>query len=265
MPSILWITDLHLDPAQPVLGLDSVAACRRAVDHLVEHFGDASCCVVTGDIANHGTREAYAAARRELDRLPMPCYPLVGNHDDRDTLRAHFELHGSCMSDFVQYTADLDNRTRILCLDTLVPGEAAGELCEARMTWLREALEASAGRELLVFQHHPPAELGMPAFDAIGLRNSDELVQLLACQPNLRYVCAGHVHRAHAGVRSGVPFATQRSVLFQAPPPRPAWDFSRFAPADEPAGFGLIRLDSRGVQIEFNQFPHNAESARGQQ
>lgn len=258
MPAILWLSDLHLDANQQVLDCDPIAACTRAVDHLAEHYADARCCVVSGDIANTGAEADYREAKAILDRLPMPWYPLVGNHDAREPLRKLVELPDTCMPDFVQYTVDIDAGTsggavRLVCLDTLIPGQDGGELCEARLAWLAQTLEQSGDKSVVVFLHHPPVTLGIQAFDDIGLRNADAVMQHLARHPCVQYVCAGHVHRAYTGVCQGIAFATQRSVLFQAPPARPPWDFSCFEIADEPAGFGVVHVDQQGVRIDFNQ------------
>ncbi|MEM7379526.1 MAG: phosphodiesterase [Pseudomonadota bacterium] len=273
MPTVLWLSDLHLDAHDTVLGCDPVAACKRAVSHLITHYADADCCVVSGDIANTGSVADYRAAKRVLDRLPMPWYPMVGNHDARAPLSDTLGFPGSATSDFVQYCVDLEpdpistghtsaSRThtpavRLLCLDTLIPGESAGELCSARLDWLARTLADSHDRNVVVFMHHPPVQLGIAPFDEIGLRNADETMALFAQHPCVRHVCAGHVHRAFTGTHHGVPFATQRSVLFQAPPARPLWDFDTFRIADEPAGFGVIHIDAHGVQIDFNQLPLN--------
>jgi len=71
----------HLSTAGPVLGLDSQAACDKAIDWVVRHHGDADCCVVTGDLSENGTVDEYRTIANALDRLPMPWLPLVGNHD----------------------------------------------------------------------------------------------------------------------------------------------------------------------------------------
>ncbi|MEM9605490.1 MAG: metallophosphoesterase [Pseudomonadota bacterium] len=270
MPTVLWLSDLHLDADDTVLGCDPVAACERAVSFLVTHYPDADCCVVSGDIANSGSVADYRAARHLLDRLPMPWYPLVGNHDARAPLRDTIGFPGSATSDFVQYCVDLEpGRTgagntevgtdtptvRLLCLDTLIPGESGGELCAARLEWLARTLADSHACHVVVFMHHPPVQFGITPFDEIGLRNADETMAILAGHSCVRHVCAGHVHRVFTGNRHGVPFATQRSVLFQAPPARPPWDFDTFQIADEPAGFGVIHIDRNGVQIDFNQLP----------
>ncbi len=257
MHNIVWLSDFHLSTK----GLDSQAACDRAIDWLIQHHSDADCCVITGDLSEHGTVEEYQAVARSLARLPMPCLPLVGNHDNRSACLSVFDMPGTCLPGFVQYAVDLPTRSgatvRLVCLDTLVPGESGGTLCDERMAWLESVLSESADRTVLVFMHHPPAELGVAPFDAIGLDNATELIALLSRHACVKHVFAGHVHRVFQGVTGGVPYATQRSVLMQAPPPRPAWDWDSFAPADEPPGYGVISAHGGDVCVSFNLLPEH--------
>ena len=257
MHKIIWLTDFHLSTAGPVLGLDSQAACDKAIDWVVRHHGDADCCVVTGDLSENGTADEYRTIANALDRLPMPWLPLVGNHDSREHCAAIIDLPDTCLPGFVQYTVDLSAQAgagvRLVCLDTLVPGESGGLLCQQRLAWLESVLSKSANRPVLVFMHHPPSALGVAPFDAIGLENASELNTLLSRYACVKQVFAGHVHRVFQGVVNGVPFATQRSVLMQAPPPRPAWNWDSFAPADEPPGYGVITVQAGDVTVSHEQ------------
>jgi len=262
MSDILWLTDCHLSATGPVLGHDSERACRDAVDWLSTHYADAACCVVSGDLTEHGTEAEYRLLKSILDTLPMPWLPLVGNHDTRDALEAVLTMPDTArLPGFVQYRVDLDDSdseqppVTLLCLDTLVPGEGRGQLCDLRLDWLDHQLRECADRAVLVFMHHPPTAVGVAPFDAIGLDNASALSMVLAGHACVKHLCAGHVHRLFSGDVSGIPFTTQRSVLLQAPAARPAWDWDSFAPAAEPAGFGVISVGASGVCIHHNQFP----------
>jgi hypothetical protein len=83
-------------------------------------------------------------------------YLAVGNHDDRDLLRAAFPEHRHLAGEggFVQYVVD-EFTVRLVVLDTLIPGAPGGRLCEQRLQWLDRMLAAS-DRPTIVAQHHPP-------------------------------------------------------------------------------------------------------------
>ena len=67
--------------------LHKLNPCERldaCINNIIEHHSDAQLCVITGDITDRGDIRAYHDFREIIQRLPMPCHPLIGNHDDRD-------------------------------------------------------------------------------------------------------------------------------------------------------------------------------------
>ena len=49
--------------------------------------------IATGDLVDLGIAEEYAHLRQLLAPLPMPCYLIPGNHDERGALREAFPEH----------------------------------------------------------------------------------------------------------------------------------------------------------------------------
>ena len=73
----------------------------------------------------------------------MPVFVIPGNHDSRDLLRAAFGADGYLPKDgFLQYAIE-DYPVRLVALDTHIPGEGGGELCDERLAWLDRTLAAS--------------------------------------------------------------------------------------------------------------------------
>jgi 3',5'-cyclic AMP phosphodiesterase CpdA len=159
--------------------------------------------LVSGDLADHAADEEYEQVRTLLGRLGAPAYVLPGNHDDRDALHRHFGVPGAG-GEPVRYAADL-GPLRLIALDTTVPGEDGGALDDEQLRWLDTALAAAADTPTVVAMHHPPFEVGIPAWDAIGLAPDARrrLGELLARHPQVRRVVAGHVHRAIAAELGG--------------------------------------------------------------
>lgn len=93
--------------------------------------------LITGDLTDFGRAEEYAHLRDMLDALPMPYYLMPGNHDAREALCAAFPEHSYLrqMPGVVQYAIDVGN-VRVLALDTVVPMQPQGALCEVRLQWL---------------------------------------------------------------------------------------------------------------------------------
>jgi 3',5'-cyclic AMP phosphodiesterase CpdA len=130
----------------------------------------------------------------------MPVYLMVGNHDDRAALREVFDAHylheGGTGSDFVQYAFDLHDM-RIIALDSQKPKESAGTLCDARLGWLEQQLDAAEGRPVIVALHHPPFATGIGHMDDMALEAeaASKLEVLISRYPNVERVLCGHVHR----------------------------------------------------------------------
>lgn len=252
MPKIIWLSDLHFSAKVPVQGYDSGARVDAAVTFILDHHADAAACVITGDMVDHGTSADYQALQTRLADLPMPLYPMVGNHDDRPALRAVFPLPRSAMNGFVQYRVSLD-ATDLLCLDTQKAGADGGAFCADRSAWLQDALAATRGK-ILVFIHHPPMALGLPMQDLDCMAGGDAFLEMLRPYCDRLYLCAGHVHRPVSGTYQGIAFTTVRSITYQAPNPQPPWDWSSFQPAAEAPTLGVIEVSRDGVIIQQQQF-----------
>lgn len=250
---LVWMSDPHFSGDGDVLGHDPRARLSLAVDHVNSHHGDAEFCVISGDMVNRASKTDYQTLRDHLDRLTVPVMPMVGNHDDRDLFRAMLPLPASCMSDFVQYSIPADDYL-ILCLDTLKPGVAAGQFCEGRVAWLRNELENAGGRSVILFMHHPPLPLGLPMQDADMMEDGARFLDLVSGYDCVTYLFIGHVHRPISGTVRGLPFSTMRSVLFQAPPPRPEWNWDSFEPAAEAPGLGIVTMQAGSVILQYEQF-----------
>ncbi len=155
------------------------------------------CVLITGDLTDFGRPTEYAHLRDMLRELSLPYYLLPGNHDDRQAMREAFPDHAYLQDggDFLQYAID-GHALRILALDTLVPRQSQGELCERRLQWLDAQLAAQPGRPTVIAMHHPPFTTGIEHMDAIGLlAGADTLQQIVARHGNVERIVCGHVHR----------------------------------------------------------------------
>ena len=252
MTKLIWMSDLHFASDGDVLGHDPRARLRAAIAFINQHHADAAACVISGDLVNRGSARDYAALAELLATLDLPVLPLVGNHDDRALLRTDLPLPPDAMPDFVQYRVDVP-WGRLLCLDTLLPGQDAGAFCNARADWLQAQIADAGDRPLYLFLHHPPMPLGLPMQDTDRMQDGDAFLDLIAGQPAVRHLFIGHVHRPITGTVRGIPYATMRSVLYQAPAPRPAWDWDSFAPAAEAPDLGVLTLTDGDVTLQYTQ------------
>jgi Icc protein len=199
---IAHISDIHVSGKVPDRSDPHLARLEQIVDHLSSMHRLPDALVIAGDLADHGSEEAYRLVEEQLHRCPFPVHVALGNHDDRAAARAVF---GGGGGDFVQYAVDL-GELRIIVIDTLEEGRHGGAFCEARAAWLGETLREGGDRPVLVVMHHPPIDTGLDwmttsmtepwvaRLDA-ALAASDHVVALLT----------GHVHRPMATSRNGLP------------------------------------------------------------
>jgi 3',5'-cyclic AMP phosphodiesterase CpdA len=83
---------------------------------------------------------------------------------------------------------------RLVVLDTVVPAEEGGALCERRLRWLDRTLTQS-DRPTIVAQHHPPFVTGLSYMDARSLANPAAEAAVIVKHPHVERVISGHYHR----------------------------------------------------------------------
>lgn len=196
---IAQISDLHVrPPGRRAYGdVDTNAMAARAVAAVANLTPEPDCVVVTGDLTDCGLEEEYVVLDELLRLLAAPVFVLPGNHDRRAVLlrvlgprHPYLPREGS----FLHYVID-DFPVRIVALDTVVPGETHGDLCEARLRWLEATLRQGRNRPTLIMLHHPPFLTGVEAMDALRCRADAPLAKVVAGHPEIERVICGHYHR----------------------------------------------------------------------
>ncbi|NOG30861.1 phosphodiesterase [Halomonas sp. TBZ9] len=184
---LVQLTDLHLH-ADPLARSRAGVPYRQflaVMDAIKQEKPDL--VIVTGDISQDESAQAYALAVEQLNRLACPWHWLPGNHDQRPLMEAVHPLADALML----------NEWRLLLLDTQVPGEPGGALGSDKLV----ALAAQLDRQLaptIIAMHHPPVEVGAAWMDAISLEDKDAFWQLIGRYPQVKVVLFGHAHQAYA-------------------------------------------------------------------
>ena len=243
MTLIAQLSDPHIrEPGRLAYGrVDTAAYLARAVAALGALPQQPDAVLITGDLVDFGRRAEYEHLARLLAPIAAPIYLLPGNHDDPAMLRACFPTHAYMAEPvagrFAQYATRIGD-LRLIALDTTVPRASHGELCDTRLDWLEQALEAAAGEPAIIAMHHPPFATLIGHMDAIGLRSGGErLRQIVARHPNVERIVCGHLHRA-----IDVRFAGTIASTCPAPAHQVCLDLSPQAAsafAMEPPGFRL--------------------------
>jgi 3',5'-cyclic-AMP phosphodiesterase len=256
------ISDLHIKRpgALAYRRVDTGAALARCVAALNALEPRPDFVIMTGDLVDQGDPEQYAHLKALLAPLEIPYYLLVGNHDDRTALRDAFGERAELRTggEFVHYAADL-GPLRLIALDSIVPGQSAGHLCEARLAWLAGQLDEAQGKPVIVALHHPPFECGIGHMDALRLepKAAQQLAALISRHPNVERVICGHVHRPMF-VRFGGTIAS----AVPAPAHQVALDLRTDAPSAfrlEPPAFALHRYDAASGLVTHHAYVDAAE------
>jgi 3',5'-cyclic AMP phosphodiesterase CpdA len=194
---IAQISDLHVKPVgmRAYRQVDTAAALARCVKTLNRFTPRPDLVVISGDLVDVPSKEAYDHVIQLLSPLEIPFAAIPGNHDDRDLMRAavpdsYARASGALHS--LRAIHDVD----VVLIDSTTPGQDYGTLDADALAWLREILAASPARPALLFLHHPPFVTGIGHMDLQNLRNSSDLAEIVRRHRRARLVAAGHVHRA---------------------------------------------------------------------
>lgn len=192
---------------------------ERSVDHINQLNPTPDVVIVTGDIAMEGLEEEVERAAKILDKLDMPYYVVPGNHDKISTL---WTVMGGkacpAMPDgFINFVVD-DYDVRLIGVDSTVPGEPGGAICEKRAAWLDARLAEDTEKPTAIFMHHPPVKCGVLETDEDGFEGADRLAAVIEKYTNIERLICGHIHlqvnvRWHGTVVSTAPSTGMELVL----------------------------------------------------
>ena len=234
---LLQISDTHLGADWK--GVEPDECLLRAVEAILRLPQRADALVISGDLTQNGTPEEYARVRELVAPLDLEPHVLPGNHDRRGRLREAFGLPGTG-EEHASHAVDL-GPLRLICLDSIIPGEEAGSLDGGRTEWLDRTLAEEREKPTVIAMHHPPLSTAIPSFDAIGLAPEwrPQLAEVLVRHPQVLRVIAGHVHRVIVTELAGRAVLSAPSTYLQA--------VLKFTPAPiemrpDPPGFAIHAL-----------------------
>jgi 3',5'-cyclic AMP phosphodiesterase CpdA len=225
---VCQVSDMHLMAGGKLAYgvVDTAAHFRRCIAHIQALPQPPDVVVMTGDLVDGGKPEQYALLREIIAPLSMPVYLIPGNHDDREALRAAFPDHAylNQFPPFIQYAIE-EHELRIVAVDTVIPGQAGGELCAQRLEWLALTLATAPQRPTLLLMHHPPFATGIGFMDEIGLANPEALAQVVSKHAQIERILCGHLHRPIQARFAGTLACTAPSTAHQI-----TLDLARAAP-----------------------------------
>lgn len=207
--TLLQLSDSHLsaDPAAEYRGqnadaslLSLLPACRLLAPDGV---------VLSGDVAEDGSAEAYCRAAQMIDGLAPRTAWIPGNHDDRGLMAEVFDAAGCEAGPVLEWGG-----WRIALLDSAVSNRPEGHLDEARLAPLGRL---SADVPALIFVHHQPVAVDSPWIDKYPLIEPERLWARLDPQV-VKIVAFGHVHQAFSGKHHGIACLSAPSTVANSQP-----------------------------------------------
>jgi len=215
--SFLHVSDLHIlaDADRRQHGADTAAILRQVVPMMNALHPDF--IIASGDLISDGSEASYRRLQSLLEPLGVPVHFLMGNDDDRAAFRQVFRPNDTPSADPVCEAFE-HGETRFLLLDSLLPGEVEGHLAGEQLRWLESELSAHRDRPAWIFLHHQPLPIYLRWLDALGLRNREEFLSVLARHPQVEAVCYGHVHQVRRFRYRGALFLSVPALAFQFSP-----------------------------------------------
>lgn len=235
---LLHITDTHLhaSPEGRMRGVNTDATLRAVLAQAMADPDQPDAILATGDLVQDETRAGYERLRELLGAFDLPVYCLPGNHDELATM--HQVLDASPFQ--VCGDARFDNWCLVM-LNSHYDGADFGLLPPAELARLSTTLMRNDAHHCLVCLHHQALAMGSQWLDGVGLRNADELGEILDDHDNVRGVVWGHVHQASDRRRHGVRFLSSPSTCSQFLP-----NSDDFVTDDRPPGFRWLNLFANG-------------------
>lgn len=218
---ILHLSDTHLDRfGAPRAGGVNARESLRGLLNDLESVPDIDVIVVSGDIADDGSPDAYISVRdivRDFAlRRGASVFYSTGDHDERRAFArtlgsGHLRPDGRNQARAV-FTSPAGERAamslvdgyRFITLDSLVPGMGYGLVSEAQLTWLRGVLATPTPRGTVLVLHHPPIALDVEVQQVLGLRNAGELADAIR-GTDVGLILCGHFHLQLSGYLESVP------------------------------------------------------------
>ena len=179
---VSWIHfgDLHMTTRQEQNYRDFFSL----VDEVNQVMADSlNFAYLPGDNADHGMAEEFALVREGLNRLELPWFPIVGDHD----------VHQRTHNDFLEfmmpepfYRFEVESY-RFFALDAFVSDDPkVFDISSEQLNWLQQELERATTihKRSVLFLHCYPSELG----------NSSVPLRYLIKRYGVLLVDMGHTH-----------------------------------------------------------------------
>lgn len=213
---------------------ESGAICDAAFKEIAESDADAT--IVCGDITNNGEMVCHEEIIEKLRVLKAskPVYVIYATHDwccgghpkrydgantyddvETATPKGLAEMYREfgredAVSEFVHengsvsYCVDLDDKTRLLCLNDDRNGKGKAGYTDEQRNWIARMCRESGGREVLAMEHHLIIPGISELVNGTQLVGDASYVRRFLADCGVKYVFCGHSHMQRVSKLDGV-------------------------------------------------------------
>ncbi|GAV19276.1 Icc protein [Mariprofundus micogutta] len=243
MSLILHFSDSHLyaDRQGELKGIKPFDSFRAVLAHAYSNYPKPDAIILGGDMAQDESAATYRMVvelMREYDwHAPVMISP--GNHANLGILQGNLIPY---LKSLFSYSDHLQLESwQVITLNTHEKGSVGGYIAEAELIRLERLLSATVDKPTLVALHHHPVPVGSHWMDSIGLRNRDELWEVVDKFPHVKALLCGHIHQLFDTVHHHVRVLGSPSTCIQFTPKR--YDFGM---DDISPGYRWLKLESDG-------------------
>jgi Icc protein len=227
---------LFAEPDGELRGTVTAASLQAVIDHYNAGDWRAKRVLVTGDLIQDDSPEAYQRFRQLLLPLNLRIHCVPGNHDIRDLMQI------VCRQPPFSYCAweEIGNWL-IVGIDSCIRGDAGGVVAADELDRLSAIVAGSSAKHVMVCLHHPPVKMGSRWLDTVGLKNGNEFLERLSMLGRVRVVVFGHVHQEYDAEHDGVRIIATPSTCRQFKP-----GSDSFAVDENPPAYRRFELHADG-------------------
>jgi Icc protein len=255
--TLVQITDPHLHATEEgtLLGMNTEKSLKLIVERVMSEVTDIDLIIATGDIAQDSSVQAYKNFLNFLAPLESPMRWIPGNHDSRENM-----MEAGKGLNHAESIVELGDWVIVL-LDSVVSERVYGFLAEDQLALLAKTLEQYSDKHVLVTFHHHPFSMESRWIDQIGVRNRDDLTELLSHHDNVRAVVCGHVHQESDQVINNIRYISTPSTCVQFKPKSQDFGIDNLGPGyrtltlnpDGSLETVVSRIESEDFEIDFSQ------------
>lgn len=191
---IIQITDSHIKKHADALlyGVNVREQFEKVIKHLSTIKDEFDYFLLTGDIADDGSPEAYEYFAKHLSYFNKKVFYINGNHDDKENMQKTFSKFPN-----FEYldTLNFGNFT-LVGIDSCLQNKDHGTINEKELLRVKTILTklSTENKNCVLVLHHHPVIVNTPLIDDCTLVNSEEFLNLINKYSFVKLILSGHVH-----------------------------------------------------------------------